>query len=313
MTNQSNWSDEPFLLVYDSRSGSTFLANLLVKYLGAAIPPETNFISGIFRKYVRSTIDNEKDLQAILDVVYADNKFSDWQIQRQELDQYIEKKYPISLKNFILQICSLYRTKNYPNSQILGLKKGAYLLNYQRMKETFPKAKFIEIIRDGRAVFNSKKHSIYSVTGKPFETDPYKSAQEWCRMTSLFREVSQKYPTETISIRYEQMIQNPEDTVERLGQFLKVKQLDESDLKTYAVPERYGKLHQNINKKPLQERIDAWQKTLTSKEIYIFEAAAYQHLLQANYKLVNYKLIMTRKFLRKIKQLLKNVSKFKIT
>lgn len=305
MNKRTNWIDEPFLLVYDSRSGSTFLANLLVKHLGAAIPPETNFITALLAKYGKKIIEDKTDLQQVFDIVYTDTKFSDWQIEREELNVYIQPSFPFSLRDFILQVCTLYRHKNYPNSSIFGLKKGAYLLKYKPMKEIFPSAKFIEIIRDGRAVFNSKKHSIYSATGQPFETDPYRAAQEWCKMSNLFREVTQKYPTETISIQYEQMIQYPEKIIALLSQFLNVSPFEQSHEKSYIVSERYGDLHKNINKQPLQERIDAWQTTLTAKEIYAFETVAYRCLLSAGYKLANNQFILANKPVNKIWQYLK--------
>lgn len=302
MNKRKNWINEPFLLVYDSRSGSTFLANLLVKHLDAAIPPETNFITAILGNYNKQTIENETELQQVFEIVYADIKFSDWQIKREELNQYIIRSFPFSQRDFILQVCTLYRQKYYPNSQIFGLKKGAYLFKHQAMKELFPSAKFIKIIRDGRAVFNSKKHSIYSVTGKPFETDPYQAAQEWCKMSNLFREVSQKYPGETFRIQYEQLIQNPKKFIDQLKQFLNVSTVIQAKQKNYIVAERYGNLHENINKPPLTERIDAWKDSLTAQEIYQYETVAYENLSLAGYKLVNNRFMLAYQGLSKIMQ-----------
>lgn len=276
-----------FFLVYDSRSGSTFLANLLVKYVGAAIPPETNFVYKILSNYNKNTIDNDRDLNNILEIIYKDRKFSDWNLERKELESCIKPNLPLTIGNLILEICSLYKNKNFPNSKIFGLKKSYYLTQYEQMKKMFPQAKFVGIVRDGRAVFNSKKHSIYSVTGKPFETNPYKAAKRWCKICRKLREVQNKYPQETISIRYEEMIQDTEQTVDRVSQFLNVTELQELENKTYAIPDRYGELHKNVNKKPLTNRINAWQKSLSAQEIYAFESIAHKELTLAGYSTIN--------------------------
>ena len=251
---------------------------MLVKFVGAAIPPETNFITALLSKYEKETIDNDSDLKQTIDIIYQDNKFSDWKLDRAEVEDYIERSFPLTIRDLILQICTLYKQKNYPNSQFFGLKKGVYLTKYRQMKQLFPQAKFVGIVRDGRAVFNSKKHSIYSVTGKPFETDPYRAAKEWCRIYGFLQEVLQKYPTEIINIQYEKMIEDPDNVIAEIREFFDISEVKEFGDKSYVISDRYGNLHKNVNKKPLEKRITAWQKTLLAEEIYAFESVAYKQL-----------------------------------
>lgn len=290
---------DPFFLVYDSRSGSTFLANLLVKFVGAAIPPETNFITALLSKYEKKTIDNNADLKQTIDIIYEDNKFSDWKLDRAELENYLDRSYPLTIRDLILEVCTLYKQNNYPNSQFFGLKKGVYLTKYRQMKQLFPQAKFVGIIRDGRAVFNSKKHSIYSVTGKPFETDPERAAKEWCKMYAFLQEVLQKYPTEIINIQYEKMIEDPDSVIAELREFFNISEDKEFGDNSYVISERYGNLHKNVKKEPLEKRITAWQETLSAEEIFAFESVAYKQLLLAGYSTVNPKYLLKSRLLNK--------------
>lgn len=303
---------DPFFLVYDSRSGSTFLANLLVKFVGAAIPPETNFITALLSKYEKETIDNDADLKQTIDIIYQDNKFSDWKLDRAELENYIDRSFPLTIRDLILQVCTLYKQNNYPNSQFFGLKKGVYLTKYREMKQLFPQAKFVSIVRDGRAVFNSKKHSIYSVTGKPFETDPKRAAKEWCRMYGFLQQVVQKYPTETIDIQYEKMIEDPDSIIAELREFFDISEVKEFGDKSYEISERYGNLHKNVKKEPLEKRITAWQETLSAEEIYAFESVAYKELLSAGYPTINRKFWLDNQFLMRGWQSVKNLFKNQI-
>ena len=306
MKNKLDQINDPFFLVYDSRSGSTFLANLLVKFVGAAIPPETNFITALLSKFANKTIENDSDLKQVINIIYEDDKFKDWNLDRAEVEDYIDHYFPLTIRDLILKICTLYKQKNYPDSQIFGLKKGVYLTKHREMKQIFPQSKFVGIVRDGRAVFNSKKYSKYSVTGKPFETNPYKAAKEWCRLSGLLREASQIYSTEMINIQYEKMIQDSDRVVTALRNFFNVSEIEESEEKSYVLPERYGKLHKNVNKEPLLKRITAWQETLSAEEIYAYESVAYKQLLLAGYSTVNNKILLKSQLLNKWYQSLKS-------
>ncbi|NEN90424.1 MAG: sulfotransferase [Okeania sp. SIO3H1] len=284
--------EDPFLLVYDSRSGSTFLSNLLVKSAPIAIAPESDFISAIIQNYRQKIITDKQDLENILEITFSDQKFSDWNLDCDEIYKYIQLNSPTSIRDFILLICTLYKEKKFPDSEVFGLKKSTYLKLHRTINKLFPQSKFISIVRDGRAVFNSKKNSIYSVTGKPFETNPYSAALEWSKILKLIREVDQNYPGRMAIVQYEQMIQEPEATVKTLCQFLGIKSSETNN--QYSIPDRYGKdLHQNIHKEPLVDRIEAWQQDLSDREILAFEVVSHQDLLLESYELLHSRVVVT--------------------
>ena len=301
--------DDPFFLVYDSRSGSTFLANMLVKSVGVALPPESNFITAIFDNYFRQSVENSHDLEKIIKVIYSDRKFADWKIEETEIKQYIGDRYPLSIRDFILTVCTIYKNKNFPNSNIFGLKKGVYLTRHREMKQMFPQSQYIGIVRDGRAVFNSKKNSIYSVTGKPFETSPTEAAREWCKIINILEEAEQKYLGEVLKVKYEDTIERPEETVAILKDFLDIKNSSERiNRKKYVIAQRYGELHKNVGKKPMRSRITAWQESLSAEEIYAFESVAYKHLLAEGYPLINSKFSLQYPHLNKVWQAVLSLS-----
>ncbi|NEQ74548.1 MAG: sulfotransferase [Okeania sp. SIO2C9] len=278
--------------MYDSRSGSTFLSNLLVKSAPIAIAPESDFISTIIQNYRKKIITDKQDLENILEITFSDRKFSDWHLERDEISKYIQLDSPTSIRDFILLICTLYKEKNFPDSEVFGLKKSTYLKLHRTINEFFPQFKFISIVRDGRAVFNSKKNSIYSVTGKPFETNPYSAALEWSKILKLIREVDQNYPGRMAIVQYEQMIQEPEATINTLCQFIGVKSSETNN--QYSIPDRYGKdLHKNVNQEPLTSRIEAWQQDLSDREILAFEVVSHQDLLLESYDLLHSRVVVT--------------------
>ncbi len=305
MSNIKLLTQDPFFIFYDARSGSTFLANQLVKNKGVAIPPESNFIPFIILRYPKDSIDNKYDLELFLNIIYTDKKFNDWNIKRDDIKGVLLEVLPISVRDSILAICAAYRNKNFPEAKVFGIKKGGYLKYYRKLKKLFPQSKIIGIIRDGRAVFNSKKESIYSETGKPFEIDPYKAAKKWCKCINLLREIKQRHK-ETLIIRYKEMITDPGKVIKTICKFLDIFYNLNKPLvdKAYFISSRYRNLHRNIEKGALGNRISAWRTSLSDNEIYAFESVAYNHLIREGYEPINAKKLSknpTKKLKRKIK------------
>ena len=294
MSEDTHLINDPFFIVYHARSGSTFLANLLIKHADIAIPPETNFVTSILARYPKQQIENKDDLENVLEIVGRDMKFSDWNIECATIETLLEKALPISIRDFVLSVCTMYKNDNFPEAGVFGIKKGSYIRYYEKIIEIFPTSKFIRIIRDGRAVFNSGKHSIQSGTGKPFEVDPFKAARDWCETLRLLKEAKKNHDDTMLIIHYEEMIEAPEQVIKTICDFLNVS-YDPQGAKDrrYVIPERYGNLHQNTEKSAIATRISAWEKSLSSEEVKAFESVAYRELMAEGYEVIDSGLVQT--------------------
>jgi hypothetical protein len=194
----------------------------------------------------------------------------------------------MEVKDYLLYLGNIYKDNNFPQAKIWGLKKGSYKKYYQEIKNLFPRSKFLGIIRDGRAVFNSQKYSIQSRTGKPFETDPLKAARSWSENLQILKEIKQNYSQDMLVIYYEDIVKEKERVLKEICKFLRVDYYTQAkENQGYFVSERYGKLHENIKKDSLKDRISAWQDSLSSEEIRLFESVAYNDLIAEGYTLVN--------------------------
>ena len=281
---------DPFFIFYDARSGSTYFAKCLVERAKACIPPETNFVTSIISQYGTTDITSKSDIQVLCDIIRRDRKFSDWQLNIKEIQSHIEEQLKLnqklSLRDFFGIILRLYG-KQFENDKFtrFGFKKGSYISFFQELKEIFPNTKFIHLIRDGRAVFNSKKHNVYSVTGKPFETNPSQAAQTWKQTIKLSRQIDNLYPEDSLIIHYEKLIENPDLNLNKVVDFLNLNPVKSVYLHEYQVPDRYGILHKNIKKQPLKSRMDSWKTSLKLQEIEQYEAIAGKTLKQEGYYL----------------------------
>lgn len=277
----------PFFVIESPRSGSTFLTNLLVSHVNAIVPPESNIVTSILKKFGLSAIQSSDDLESVLRILAEDPKFADWDIPVSSVAQQLKAKpYPISLRDIIGGIFGMYCCNNDSHQRIFGLKKGPCALHFAELARIFPECKFIGIIRDGRAVFNSQKKSIVSTTGKPFESSPVVCAQKWQGMIRLFRSISDIFPDRIRIIHYESLVQEPERNLKELASFLGQEySAIPVDGKLYAIPDRYKDLHENVKRPPDISRIHAWQNELPPAEIATFERIASHTLEQEGYAL----------------------------
>jgi len=175
-----------FLILADARSGNTFLANNIIKKLGVLIIPETNFVIRLLN--VKKSSLNSKI--SIINFLFEEKKFHDLKITKKELSNNL--KDINSIKNIILTILEIYYKKNNGQKLYIGIKKG-YLYSIDKIMNLFPNSKIINIIRDCRAVYNSKKSSIYSLSGKPFDLNPYKSTKVWNEKTDIIFKTKKNY------------------------------------------------------------------------------------------------------------------------
>jgi hypothetical protein len=295
---------DPFFVFYDSRSGSTFLANTLTKHAKLAMPPETNFITKLIDNYKKKDIVNESDLQKAIDITLSDKKFSDWGVNGEEIIDELKEILPMDLAYFIKAILEIYRAKYVPQADYVGIKKN-YIFYFPKLKKLFPDIKVVVLIRDGRAVFNSKKNSIYSVTGKPFETDPAKAARVWLDEVKKSNELAAKYP-EVKKFYFEYLIKDTDKVVKEVLDFVGIPEDKEGASNYYEVQERYGKIHENIEKNPDPVKIVDFKNKLSKEEINIFEKIAGKYLKSEGYKLLTRDLspFIIRQSKRPAKQLL---------
>jgi hypothetical protein len=283
---------DPVFLVGDARSGTTYLANLLIQHKDIGLAPESNFVIRLMKAFGHAPVKNQEALMRALDVIYKESKFQDWKIDRTELVSSLQDRLPMTLADLIRAVMIFYCERHFPGRKVWGMKKGNYVFNVSRLIEFFPKARFINIVRDGRAVFGSKKKAMHSETGEPFETDPAEAAERWVKMIRNFDNLALKYPEGSIEVSYEALVSSPSEVLLTLFRFLEVDPDAEAasqgrgSVDASWVPERYKHLHSNVGKPPQVSRIDAWKTELSADEIRIYERVAGRELRRKGYGLI---------------------------
>ncbi len=230
----------PFFIFYDARSGSNFLSKLLVEECGFIIPPEAGFVSGTLK--IKLSKFSLLNLIAFIKNFKKDFKFFDWKINRIKLFfkmllfKYHSHKSLID--RFILTFYKIKKIKS-KNISLFGFKKGSYLWDVDLIMNVLPDTKIIYLIRDGRAVFASKKVSLHSLTKLPFETDPIKAAEKWKKSIDKYEYIAKNFPNNIFLIKYEDIFDKKEDILIKIKKFLLNKDVAAEKKIKYIVPERY--------------------------------------------------------------------------
>lgn len=269
-------------LVYDARSGSTMLAALLNRYRGIAVMPETQFPSRIIEQ---GCLPAERgQLPDFVGFLYEEPHFRALGIDRQALlGELGQCEFPLSLDNAIHAIAGVYFAEASPEAVVWVIKGGAALFHAQEIIDALPECRFLHIVRDGRAVFASKKRSV-TTRGGVFTRTPFKAARQWRERVDR----AEKLGRHLIHIRYEDLVLEPEQTLEALCEALGMSGRDcevEKDLDAYA--NRIGReqrhLHENLSRGVLVERIEAWREELSAREIAVYEFTARSALQRLGY------------------------------
>ena len=284
MVNHHPSLKKPFFILGDSRSGTTLLAYLLSKHSMAIIPPETNLIQKLIKAVSGKYLNEPVNKSRLLDTVYSDDKFSDWKIERNILEAIFPDR--VSVNEVILTICSHYACTQASNAEAFGIKKNLIGV-YDLVSTIFENPRVIWIIRDGRAVFYSKKTSIQTSTKLPFVTNPIPAASTWKWKNQRLGKISMLYGN-TFKIYYEHLLTNTDSVMRDVCEFIGLHYEPHPHKENkYPVPDRYKTIHQNIGKEIDPSRTNAWENGLSSREITIYELIAGDELKRHGYNILS--------------------------
>lgn len=254
-------------ILYDSRSGSTLLASLLNRFRGIDVALESAFVSRIMEINSQRIL---QDINKLVDYLYQEVQFVELNINRQELtDELLCFKGELTKKYIIEKIVNIYFKDKGSDSKYWVIKHPPY--NYiEELILMFPEVKFLQILRDGRAVFNSKKRS-KSIGGNYMESNPIISAIDW----RLKIKKSNSFPDHVTTIRYKDLIENTESCLSKYLDSLELDAVDKEQTKLqknyfFNIGDNQKEIHKNVGQTPKAGNIDKWKKELTEREILVY-------------------------------------------
>ncbi len=260
-----------------ARSGTTLLGSMLGAHSECLCTPESQFKTDVFLR-MRNSEKTIADIEYGLYLIKNHWRFKIWGLP---LNLCLKEKIH-SYQDLIKFVVRVYGEKvGKPTPKIwidhtpTNMKYSATLLNI------FPDAKFIHIVRDGRAVASS----LIPLDWGPNTID--KAAYFWLKRVQYGIQAEESIKNgQIVRISFEELVENPKETLEGLCSFLNITfQSQMVKGAGFNVPSYTVKQHSLIGNPPDKNRINIWEKKLTPRQVEIFESIAGDLLLKLGYSL----------------------------
>jgi len=286
-----------FFIIGRPRSGTYLLRNMFDAHPHVAIPTEGPVIANLYPKYGKKTTWTKKDIKHFLADVFRHKDIQKWPLNKSELEKALLAYAGKCTFQTLIKIVYLHFQSAFPKESIhlLGDKNPVYSTNTDKILKAFPDARFIHLTRDYR-------DNLVSIRKVDFEA-PYTPliVYRWRHSAKLLHALKRKYPHRFFTLRYEDLVREPEDSLQKVCRFLGIP-FKESMLDFYKKqPQAFAKhpdkevekYHQSLTNPINTKKIGVWKESLPEKEIKMADAVAgkfaalagYQRTYhQANYK-----------------------------
>ena len=251
---------DPFFIVGCGRSGTTLLRVMLNLHRDLAIPMESLFLVDYLRAGHRVSRD-----QAVA-LLLTEYELKEWKVAIASADL----AGVGTIKQAIDRIHEIYTQRS--GKRRWGQKTPRFVRYGPLLKENYPQARFIHVVRDARAVASSL------IRSPAHRSNAYYAARRWCRDVQAGLALERRYPADTLRMRFEDLVQDPETCLRTTCAFLhadydaRMQQYHVEPGTTDEYGAYYGQVHAHLAQPPDPGRIDAWREHLASRQVELIEA-----------------------------------------
>lgn len=272
----------PFFIVGSPRSGTTLLQTLLDAHPALCIPPESHVFDHfgeIFRCY--GDLGRPGNAEKFVRDLLSDERIKRWglEIKPAEFCRPLRER---TLREIVSRLFGLYA--DLRGKARWGDKTPEHTLHMQEIRSVFPDACFIHLVRDGRDVAESLGRTFFG----PPTVD--QRALQWKQYVNAFEDFKSRYPEACLTVRYEDLVQNPPEVMGRILSFLGEstdsipKEIPQSALKNVYLNTDDG-THQSLQDALSPAKIGLYKKRMSRREIEIAESIAGTELQRYGYSL----------------------------
>lgn len=275
-----------FFLIYVSRSGSTLLARLLDEYSDTGVTIESRFMMDLL--FLKHWFEKKGDIEELFRRLERSGKFSNFNIKFEDLMTFYDGKKKIS--SVAEAILESYFAREKAESCVWVVKDSINGYYMKQILNEMPYAKFIHIVRDGRAVLNSWLTTIDPYTKKPMSFDTLNTARSWKKLLVSVDKFKEEHPESIIEIRYEDLITNTAGEIGKIRMYLGLTCQDTNTKKAGTgnyydkLPKPEKEIHGMVKGSPELSRLYAWEKDLPIEDRKLFEYIAGDMLIKKGYE-----------------------------
>lgn len=261
----------PIFIAGCDRSGTTLLGDILGRSRWAVTTPESQFIHDLLIQFNLGSFQSPEAAAAWL---LSHFRFVSWgmTLPLRELAQLIALDNPRATVENLIHCYVRFAHPDKTGADAWIDHTPDNFKYHAMLKRVFPEARFIHIVRDGRAVCASIK----SLDWGP--NNAYMASRHWATRLREAMAVEVAEGPNCLRVRFEDLLSDPEDVLHRICNFadlpFDVSLLDGGGM---ALPEFTRDQHRLIGKPLDTSRADAWRRQLSRAETRDFESDPLAH------------------------------------
>lgn len=217
------------------RSGTKFLQSILNGNPELNISTETQFLSSALHNgFIKTAkqigdLKDDKNLEALVDKMFNNEVFGAfWKRKILKNKEVILQKFKASDREFKTLFKIIIEEDMLQNNKtIAGEKTPSHLYHVDTLLEWFPEAKIVQIIRNPKKVLASEMHKNMKPDHPLKKGSPFYDVSllayvliNWGNSAKLDAKYKKRYPGKYTSVRYEDLLNDHENTIKNLCSFL---------------------------------------------------------------------------------------------
>jgi hypothetical protein len=251
---------DPVFVVGHGRSGTSILTDLIRRHLHVGFGTESQFFIRYYHQLARyGDLRREGNRRLLVNDLSTERFFVRSRKYGVRLDK--ERAVAEAAPSFAGVLTAILRQCAEAQQMTRwGDKTPEYSRHLPILRELFPTAQFIHVVRDGRDVALSG----YQVHFGP--KNAYTAAREWSDLLERVQEFAATVPADDfIEVRYEDLLRSPERVFERLIRFLYIDD-PAGDVARAVGPAAASEIRPG--------NFDKWKTQFSTRDRRVFEAMA---------------------------------------
>ena len=262
MVNKENNTLKIFFIIGRGRSGTTLLSKILDSNKNIFVANESLFIISLWGKYKTTKFWTNKTLIDLQKDLFNDRWIKTWNLDKTVLEKRLSMLgQHTTYAHICYEVLKLYGESKKKEILLIGQKDTHFSLFLNELNDIFKEIKYIHITRDCR-------DNIVSYKGVPFDTnDTVSLAYRWKVHNSTILEFKSKHMNNIKTIKYEDIIDDIENTSKDICDFLDV-EYDSHMLEYHNNHDKVVFDHLINTTKPIDKsKKDNWKNKLTDIDL----------------------------------------------
>ncbi|MEQ9671213.1 sulfotransferase family protein [Coleofasciculus sp. G2-EDA-02] len=288
MNQVSHKNIPPVFIVSSGRAGTTLLRGLLNGSNQIHIPPESDFITRAYPFYHDKQHFSDEDYRKIIKLFINTSEDNGWEMTEDYLLTCLKEQSPQTFTDINSTIYNAYLKHVGLDSQQWGIKRPVLIAGIDRIIRTFPEAKIVHVVRDGRDVALSYKEIHQKSAVKFGPQGVVTNSLYWIDGLRRIQDINVN-ELNFYELRYEDLLSDPAAELKKLCAFLKI------DYEKFVTDESDATTSKNTSLKTKSKlfirKISEIKPTNTNKylrkmprfERFIYELIAAPYLIKYHY------------------------------